>query len=291
MAMGIVSSLVGSLKRKVVAAGISDERRRALLRASPPTNSAGFDEFGLHPETAISALAAVRPIYDKYFRVEAHGLENVPSGRVLLIANHGGQLPLDGMLIAIAMALYADPPRFVRGMVERWFPSLPFVSPLFVRSGQTVGDPQNCRRLLEQENAVMVFPEGVRGSGKTIWKRYQLQRFGTGFVRLALETDSPIVPIAVIGAEEVYPSIYNAKTLAKLMGAPYAPITPFFPLLGPLGALPLPCKIRLHFGAPLRFEGDWDAPDGEIQEKVNAVTSAIEGLIAKGRDERGYKYF
>lgn len=282
---------VKSLMKKAVLKNISPEEREKILKNVPKLNSAGYDDWGFNPEVALQALAVSRPLYDKYFRVEAKGLENVPKGRVLLIANHSGQIPFDGMFIGTAMALYADPPRIVRGMVERWFPSLPWISTLFYRAGQTVGDPANCRRLLEQEQAVMVFPEGVRGSGKTIWKRYQLQRFGTGFVRLALETNTPIVPIAVVGAEETYPSIYDAKPLAKLLGAPYAPVTPFFPLLGPVGMLPLPCKVRLYFGEPLHFKGDSDAPDPEVQDKVNTVTKSIEGLIARGLKERGAKYF
>lgn len=289
--MGMLSTVSEGLRESLLSKAFTEEERARLMSAVPPLNSAGFDDFGFHPQTALLALAAVRPIYEKYFRVEAKGLENVPAGRVLLVPNHSGQLPLDGMFIASALALQARPPRFVRGMVERWFPSLPFVSPLFVRSGQTVGDPVNCVRLLEKENAVMVFPEGVRGSGKTIWQRYQLQRFGTGFVRLALQAKAPIVPVAVVGAEETYPSIYNARFIARLIGAPYAPITPTFPLLGVFGALPLPCKIRLYFGEPLRFEGDSDAPDPEIDSKVEKVKSAIAGLIARGLKERGYKIF
>jgi 1-acyl-sn-glycerol-3-phosphate acyltransferase len=280
-----------SLGSWAVEKNLSADERSRLMANLPDLNSAGYDDWGFNPEVALAALALTRPLYDKYFRVEATGIDNVPTGRVLLIANHSGQIPLDGALIGTAMALHADPPRIVRGMVERWFPSLPWISTLFYRAGQTVGDPANCRRLLEQDQAVMVFPEGVRGSGKTIWKRYQLQRFGTGFVRLALETKTPIVPIAVVGAEETYPSVYNIETLAKLLGAPYAPITPFFPLLGPLGLLPVPCKVRLYFGEPLYFEGDADAADPEIQEKVNVVMKNIEVQIARGLKERGVKYF
>lgn len=283
--------LLRRLGRWLVEKNLSADERERLMSSVTELNSAGFDPWGLHPETAMAALAAARPLYDKYFRVEARGLDRLPKGRVFLIGNHGGQLPLDGLLVATAVSLYADPPRIVRGMVERWFPSLPFVSPLFVRSGQTVGDPRNCRRLLEHEQAVMVFPEGVRGSGKTIWHRYELQKFGTGFMRLALETGTPIVPVAVIGSEETYPSVYNAKTLARLIGAPYAPITPFFPLLGPVGALPLPCKVWLHFGEPMSFEGDFDAPDHEIQDKVDSVSSMLQSMINVGLRERGMKIF
>lgn len=289
--VSILRSIVSGVKTFARETGLSESQRHKLLLASPPLNSAGFDDFGFHPETALKVLTLVRPIYDRYFRVETAGLSHVPDKRVLFIANHSGQIPMDGLLIASAMALYGEPPRFVRGMVERWVPSLPWVSSLLVRSGQIIGDPENCRRLLKQEQAVLVFPEGVRGSGKTYWKRYQLQRFGMGFMRLALETKTPIVPIAVIGAEEIYPSLHNAKTLARLLKTPYFPLTPTFPLLGPLGAIPLPTKIRLHFGKAMDFEGEADASDSEIEEQVKKVTSTLQALIDQGLAKRGMKIF
>lgn len=258
----------------------------AELRASAAVNSAGFDPWGLHPETLEAALRWARWLYERYFRVETRGIERVPPGRVLLVPNHSGQLPLDGMLVALAMVLEAHPPRIVRGMVERWFPALPFVSTLFTRCGQVVGDPENCKALLEREQAILVFPEGVRGSGKTWWHRYELQEFGTGFVRLALETKSPIVPVAVVGAEETYPSIYNAAWLARLIHIPYVPVTPFWPLLGPLGAVPLPVKVQLLFGEPIHSTCDPDAPDSEVQELVERVKSAIRAMIQEGLAER-----
>lgn len=259
---------------------------RERLREDAHVNSAGFDPWGLNLDTAEEALQVARCLYEIYFRVETHGIENIPAGRCLLVPNHGGQLPLDGLFVALAAVLEADPPRIVRGMVERWFPSLPFISTLFTRCGQVVGDPRNCVDLLRHEQTIMVFPEGVRGSGKTWWHRYELQRFGTGFVRIALETQSPIVPVAVVGAEEAYPSIYNIKWLAKLLGVPYVPVTPFWPLLGPLGALPLPVKVDLHFGEPILLEGDPDGPDAEVQAMVDRVKDAIRGLIEEGLSRR-----
>ncbi|MCB9758596.1 MAG: acyltransferase family protein [Alphaproteobacteria bacterium] len=260
--------------------------RRAKLRAATSVNSAGFDPWGLHLDSAEQAVGALRWLYEDYFRVRVHGIENVPEGRVMLVPNHSGQLPLDGMLVGLAMVLEADPPRVVRGMVERWVPSLPFVSSFFTRLGQVTGDPENCRQLLEREQCIMVFPEGVRGSGKTWWHRYQLQEFGTGFVRLALEGQAPIVPVAVIGAEETYPAVYNARRLAKLFGAPYVPVTPMWPLLGPLGAQPLPVRIDLHFGEPIRFVGDPDEPDEQTFARVAQVKDAIRGLIEAGLEQR-----
>lgn len=262
-----------------------------LQRIPNQLNELGYDNWGMNRKWVRGSLSFSKWLYEYYFRVETYGIEKIPPGRILLVPNHSGQLPLDGLLIFYAMFMYADPPRVVRAMVERFMARLPFFSTLMTRCGHVVGDPLNCRRLLENDEAVLVFPEGVRGSGKLYWKRYQLQKFGNGFMRLALETNTPIVPIAIVGAEETYPAVYNFKTMAKLIKAPYFPITPFFPLLGPLGALPLPCKIRIHFGEPLTFSGDFDGPEEEIRKKVEVVINVIQSMLKKGLEERGKKYF
>ena len=196
-----------------------DER---LARLDVQLNSAGFDRWGFHPETLRKLAPILYLLYKKYFRVEACGLEKLKPGRALFIGNHGGQIPLDAMMAGLALFLESEPPRMARAMVERWVPTVPFVSTLFTRIGAMIGDPNNCRELLEHDQSVLVFPEGVRGSGKLFKERYQLQRFGTGFMRLALETKAPIIPVAIIGTEETYPSVYNFEALAKLLGAPYS---------------------------------------------------------------------
>ncbi len=267
-----------------------DEKKR-VERALKHLNSAGIDPWGADPKTIARSVNALNWMYRKYFRVETSGIDKVPQGRCLLIANHGGQLPLDGIMVGLSMLLEAQPPRLVRGMVERWAPTLPFVSTFFGRSGQLVGDHRNCRDLLEHEECVMVFPEGAEGSGKTIDKAYQLQDFGTGFVRLALETRTPIVPVAVIGNEETFPSFHNAKLFAKLIKAPYFPITPFFPLLGPLGAIPLPTKISIRYGDPIRLDADPDATDAEVEKLVEQVRETLQGLIHEGLKKRGGRIF
>ncbi len=276
--------LLSRIRRRLLPEPI-DPERRARLHAFANVNSAGFDPWGLHLQTAEESIRWFSMLW-RYFRVEVHGIDQVPDGPVLLVPNHGGQLPIDGILVGLAMVLEADPPRIARGMVERWFPTLPFVSSLFTRCGQVVGDPANCRALLEEDQCIMVFPEGVGGSGKLFHKRYQLQHFGTGFVRLALEAGAPIVPVAVIGSEETYPAIHNAKGLAKLFGAPYVPVTPFWPALGPLGAVPLPVKIDLHFGAPIHLDGSADDPDPVIHEKVAHVRDTLQGMIDDGLARR-----
>jgi len=149
----------------------------------------------------------------------------------------------------------------------------------------------NCRELLEHDQSVLVFPEGVRGSGKLFKDRYQLQRFGTGFMRLALETGAPVIPVAIIGTEETYPSVYNFEALAKAIGAPYFPVTPFFPLLGPLGLLPLPSKVTVRFGKPLYFEGGPDEDEEKIRERVQRVKEALQAEIQEGLKARGEHIF
>jgi 1-acyl-sn-glycerol-3-phosphate acyltransferase len=265
---------------------VDDELRSILDRVPNEVSEFGYDAWGMNPETAIRTAAATRWLYRKWFRAETHGIEHVPPGRVLLIGNHGGQFPFDGIVIATACLLEADPPRIVRAMVERWVPSLPFVSTLFQRLGQIVGNRDDCRKLLENEEAVLVFPEGARGSGKTIWKRYQLQRFGLGFMRLAMETERPIVPVGAEGAEESIPSVTDLKRLARLVGAPYLPVPATLPLLGPLAFIPLPTKFVLHFGAPMQFRGDPDSTDAEVHDRVEQVKEALDGLIQAGRERR-----
>jgi 1-acyl-sn-glycerol-3-phosphate acyltransferase len=279
------------LKNWILGTGVRPELAERVDQAVVRVNSAGFDEWGLDPETLKATMHVTEWIYRKYFRVKAVNIGRIPRGRCLLIANHGGQLPIDGMLIAMSVLLDGDPPRVARGMVERWFPRLPFVSTWFMRCGGMVGDHRNCRILLDREECVLVFPEGVKGSGKTISEKYRLQRFGTGFMRLALESRAPIVPVAVIGCEETYPGILSLKKLAKLFGAPYIPVTPFFPLLGPLGALPLPTQVTLRFGEPMRFDADPDAGDAQVERLVEQVKQALDRELKIGLEERGEKIF
>jgi 1-acyl-sn-glycerol-3-phosphate acyltransferase len=164
-------------------------------------------------------------------------------------------------------------------MVEKWVPTLPFVSVLFSRAGQVVGTPANARALLARDEALMVFPEGARGISKTFDRRYRLEEFGLGFMRLALETNTPIVPIAVIGAEEQLPSLYNAKHVARMLGMPAMPIIPNL-------FVPLPVKYHIRFGAPMVFEGEHDDEDRVIRARVDRVVGAIEDLIEIGLRER-----
>jgi 1-acyl-sn-glycerol-3-phosphate acyltransferase len=259
---------------------------RAIDSLPNKVNDLGYDAWGFSPEYAKNWYSVGKKLLTTYFRPEVTGLEHLPKGRVLIVANHSGQFPIDGMIIALTCLLHAKPPRLARAMVERWFPTLPFVNELFIRCGAVLGDPVNCRNLLLDDQAIVVFPEGVKGGGKTWKHRYKLQRFGRGFMRLALQTQTPIVPCAVIGGEESIISIYNAKRLAKLLGMPYFPISPFLPVLGPASYFPLPVKFHVHLGEPLRFEGPYDDEDQAIDDKVKVVSGAIQQLIDRGLAER-----
>jgi 1-acyl-sn-glycerol-3-phosphate acyltransferase len=268
-----MSQAVFKLEREI------DARMRRI-----PThlNSYGYDAWGFHTETAKRAMLATSLCYRYWFRVQTHGIEHLPAGRMLIISNHAGQVALDAAMIAAACFLEGEPPRIVRGMGEYWLPTVPWVNELMVRTGSVVGTRKNCVDLLEQEEAVIAFPEGVRGMNKLIWERYQLQRFGLGFMRLALETRTPIVPVAVVGSEEQAPAIANVHILARLLRMPAFPVTLTWPWLGPLGMVPLPVKYRIYFGEPMTFDGNPNDEDEVVSEKVELVKERIADMLAGG---------
>jgi len=262
---------------------LGEEIDARLSRIEQHPNEIGVDPFGFDPGVARYALTVAAFFHRFYFRSQVKGIEHVPDGRVLIIANHSGQVPVDGLLIGASLMLDAEPPRFPRSMVEKWSAELPFVSVLFPRCGQVVGSPENARRLLQNQEALVVFPEGSRGISKTFDKRYQLTDFGLGFMRLALETKTPIVPVSVVGGEEQYVSVADIKPLAKLLGMPALPILPQM-LVGML--MPLPTKYRITFGEPLVFDGDPDDDDAVLEEKVWVVRQTIQSMVNRGLKER-----
>ena len=248
-------------------------------------NEYGYDRFGLDPRVSRYLSAPMVWAYRHYLRVEARGIERVPAGRVLLIANHGGNtFAWDGAMLATAMLLEAEPPRIVRGMAEYFLPTIPFFNVFLHRCGSVVGTPENCVHMLENEECVVAFPEGVRGMNKLFKERYQLQRFGNGFMRLALETNTPIVPVAVVGGEEQYINLGNSKRLAEMFRMPVFPVIPQW--LVPGGQLPLPTKYRIYFGEPLRPEGEPHEEDAVIERRVDAVKAAMHELLQRGLEER-----
>ncbi|MCX4911616.1 lysophospholipid acyltransferase family protein [Streptomyces sp. NBC_00878] len=218
------------------------------------TEEQSADDFGFDPElTDELLLAPFRPLYEKYFRVEVEGLENVPSdGGALVVANHSGTLPLDALMLQVALRDHHPAHRALRLLAADLVFELPVLRVLARKAGHTAACMDNALRLLERGELVGVMPEGYKGLGKPFAERYRLRRFGRGgFASVALLTGRPIVPCSIVGAEEIYPMVADAQPLAKLLGLPYFPVTPTFPLLGPLGAIPLPTKWTIRFGEPV----------------------------------------
>jgi 1-acyl-sn-glycerol-3-phosphate acyltransferase len=216
------------------------------------------DEFGFDPDLLDHVLMApMRPLYSQWFRVETRGLENVPDeGGALVVANHSGTIAVDAVMTQLALLDDHPAHRHLRMLGANLVFQTPFVGELSRKSGHTLACNPDAERLLRSGELVGVWPEGYKGVGKPFGERYKLQRFGRGgFVAAALRTRVPIIPTAIVGAEEIYPMIGNVRFLARMFGLPYFPITPTFPWLGPLGLVPLPSKWVIEFGEPIPTDG------------------------------------
>jgi 1-acyl-sn-glycerol-3-phosphate acyltransferase len=232
------------------------------------TGDYAVDEFGFDPElTDTVLLALARPLYSRWFRVEVRGIENIPaSGGALVVANHSGAVALDSLMTAVAVHDEHPQHRFLRMLGADLVFQTPFLGELARKGGVTLANNPDAERLLASGEVVGVWPEGFKGIGKPFSERYKLQRFGRGgFVTAALRTRTPIVPCAIVGAEEIYPILGNMPALARLLGLPYAPITPTFPWLGPLGLVPLPSKWLIEFGTPVPTD---DQPAGAADDPM-----------------------
>jgi 1-acyl-sn-glycerol-3-phosphate acyltransferase len=239
------------------------------------------DEFGFDPElTEKALLPLVKPLYDYYWRVDWLGLEHVPSkGAAILVGNHAGTVPVDSLVMKFGVLDRHSSHRHVRLLAADLAFRFPVVAPLARKMGSTLACDEDALRLLGNGELVGVFPEGYKGVGKGFRNRYKLQRFGRGgFVELALKARVPIIPVAIVGSEEIYPMIHNAKTLARMAGFPYFPITPFFPWLGPLGLIPLPSKWIIEFGSPIRTD-QYDADAWQDGMLVFDLTDRIRDTI------------
>ena len=213
------------------------------------------DEYGFDQElTERFLLAALRPIAEKWFRIEVRGAENIPAeGGALVVSNHSGTVPVDGLMTMFS--IHRETGRFLRPLGADLVFKTPIVSAMARKGGATLACGEDAERMLSGGELVGVWPEGFKGIGKPYAERYKLQRFGRGgFVAAAMRTGVPIVPLSVVGAEEIYPLVGNVPSLARLLGVPYLPITPFFPWLGPLGMVPLPSKWLIEFGEPVRTD-------------------------------------
>jgi 1-acyl-sn-glycerol-3-phosphate acyltransferase len=255
--------------------------REAVDRLELPFNALGIDPFGVskaHLRFAGTVLAA---FYRYYFSVRSTGIDHVPArGRAMLIGNHSGGIAIDGAMVIASCLLEKDPPRLAQGMAEKFMGRVPFMSELNARTGQLTGLPEHAKRLLEDERLLLVFPEGARGTAKLFRERHSLVEFGTGFMRLALETKSPIVPFAVLGGGEAYPTVTNAYKLGKLLGVPYVPIVAYgLPL-------PLPAKIEIEYAPAMRFEGTGNEDDEVVHGYVRQVKTVIAQMLSDGARRR-----
>jgi 1-acyl-sn-glycerol-3-phosphate acyltransferase len=230
-----------------------EDLRRRFGQFGMRERSGEVDDFGLDPEMIRSARGTLGFLRERWWRTEVIGLEHVPDDRaVLFVANHSGLLPWDGLLLAETVAAAHGEARRPRFLIADWLITLPFVQSALARLGGVRACRENAERLLATERSVIAFPEGVKGAAKSFKDRYRLQRFGRGgAVRLALAAGVPVVPVAVVGAEETHPILFRVEAPARALGLPFLPVTPTFPLLGPLGALPLPAKWVISFGEPL----------------------------------------
>ena len=237
------------------------------------------DEFGFDRDIAERlVLAILRPLKEKWFRVEVRGVENIPTeGGALIVSNHSGTLPMDGLMTMVTIHDHAG--RDLRPLGADLVFRSPFVGALARKAGATLACSEDAERMLSKGELVGVWPEGFKGIGKPYAERYKLQRFGRGgFVSAAIRTGVPIIPLSVVGAEEIYPLVGNVPALAKILGLPYLPITPFFPLLGPLGLVPLPSKWLMEFGEPIRTD-EFDAGAADDPMLVFNVTDQVRESI------------
>jgi 1-acyl-sn-glycerol-3-phosphate acyltransferase len=255
--------------------------REAASRAARRLRGQGHeDEWGFDEDLVEIVYPFFEFMYERWWRVTATGVSHVPAhGSAMLVANHAGVLPWDATMVSVAIMKHHPLPRYSRFMVLDWAFRLPYASSFMRRVGGVVASPFNAMRLLEHGHLVTVFPEGSKGAGKPFSERYRLQRFGRGgFVEVALRTSAPIVPVAVVGSEEIYPKIAESRLLARLIGAPYFPITPLFPAFGPLGVIPLPSRWRIEFCPPIDVSG-YGPQDAENRSLVFELSERVRETI------------
>ena len=256
-----------------------------------------IDDFGYDEQlTREILMPLVRPLYENYFRVRTFGVDRIPStGPALLVANHSGTIPLDAVLMGYAVGAEHKNKRLVRCVGADLVWSSPVIGPMARKTGNVVACDEDTDELLRRGELVGVFPEGYKGVGKGWSERYKLQRFGRGgFIEVALRSRVPIIPVAIVGAEEAYPMIGNAKLLAKLLGFPYFPVTPTFPLLGLLGLIPLPSRWVIEFGTPIPMD---DYPEDAADDPMTVfdlsdrIRDTIQQMLYTNLSKRGSAFF
>jgi 1-acyl-sn-glycerol-3-phosphate acyltransferase len=265
-------------KQNIISKIFNDKSIQDYVNVFPNrVGSQGFDAWGFNIKNMKNNMRLTKYLYEDFYKVETVGLENVPKeGRCLIIPNHSGQLPFDGLLVGYSLLTNPNGARAPKAMVERFLPTVPFIGNWLSSVGAVIGDPINCERMLDNEEAIIVFPEGVRGSNKLYKQRYQLQRFGSGFVHLAMNNNAPIIPVGIVGMEETIRSYADLKPLAKLLGMPVLPLVlPFI----------FPSKVFIYFGKPIYFNNDVHK-ESDIKERVDIVKAAIDDLLKQGLARR-----
>ncbi|MDP9033291.1 MAG: acyltransferase family protein [Myxococcota bacterium] len=249
--------------------------RDAVDRLELPFDSLGLDPYGISKSHLRVALTAAAALYRFYFSVETRGIENVPArGRAMLVGNHAGGIAIDAAMVIVSCLLEPKRPRLAQGMAEKFLGRLPFLGEWASRTGQLPGLPEHAERLLADERLLLVFPEGSRGTAKLFRERQSLVEFGPGFARLALRTGAMVVPFAVSGAGEAFPTIANSYRLGRLLGVPYVPLVAY-------GVpIPFPAKIEIDYGAPMRFSGTGDEDDEIVRAYVKEVKQSIANLLS-----------
>ncbi|MBT7609550.1 MAG: acyltransferase family protein [Bacteriovoracaceae bacterium] len=240
----------------------------------------GSDPWGLNIRKSIKSLEKIYPFYKHYFKVRVLGKENVEDKAYMVVSNHTGQIAIDGMLISTAFVLEVFPPRILRPMAERFITSIPFIGSWAAQGGAVLGDRQNCINLLKKGQSILVFPEGVKGIAKSTKDYYKLQNFTKGFYRICAKLGVEILPVSVVGAEEFFPYVYQAKYLANIIGIPALPISANF--------IPLPSPVDIHIGKPIRIPQkiSHDSSDAEITKEVKKIENAIEEMLKEGLKKR-----
>lgn len=251
------------------------EVHERIERLEIPFNAEGVDPYGVSRRHLAEILTWLGWFYRHYFAVRVRGLEHVaPRGRQMLVGNHSGGYAVDALMVYAACFFELAPPRLAQSMTDKFLGRLPFMSSWANKMGHLAGLPEHGQRLLEDERLLLVFPEGARGTAKLYKERHSLVRFGTGFVRLALRSRTPIVPFAFLGGGDALPTIANLGPLGRFFGLPYIPLTPY------LLNIPLPAPLEVRFGEPILLEGDGDEEDDIIEGKVEVVKSEIARLLA-----------
>ena len=257
--------------------------QQAALAQRKRTGQASVDELGFDQEWTETLLPLAAWVYRNWWRVQAIGVENVPAhGRALLVSNHAGIVPYDGAMVRTALLLEHSTPRHARALVLNGLFAMPGASWLVRRTGNTLAHNADARMLLERDELVLVFPEGAKGAGKAYKDRYRLRRFGRGgFVEVALRTRSPIIPISIVGSEEIHPNLAEIPGLARLLGLPYAPVTPTLPWFGPAGLVPLPSSWIIEFHPPIDVSDEY--VDGAVEpDRVLVIADRIRDIIQAG---------